>query len=97
MGRSGVGGGDQKSAKMRVCTNSESTTRAGQRPDPIAFSRKEFPSITCSHTLASGLMQSKAKQNGGPKDPRPAIRPKVSLTTVRVLVMPVHQAEMLRL
>lgn len=37
----------QKSARMSVCTSSESSTMAGHSPEPIAFRRKESPSMIC--------------------------------------------------
>ena len=42
----------QKSARIRVCTSSESNTMAGHSPEPMAFSKKESPSMICIQQLS---------------------------------------------
>jgi hypothetical protein len=42
-----VASSHQKSAKMNVCTISESRTMAGHSPEPIACSKNESPSMIC--------------------------------------------------
>ena len=62
----------QKSARINVCTSSESNTIAGHSPEPMAFSKKESPSMICSQQLVvsrgSDLRLSKAALAVTPPD-----------------------------
>jgi hypothetical protein len=48
---------------MNVCTSSDASTMSGQRPDPMACSRKESPSMICSSQCAQLMKRDRPSAN----------------------------------